>query len=267
MLIIMCLVIIIVLLYFIYLYNTTSKYELVVGAVFKNESHILDEWIKHYKYHGVDHIYLVNDNSTDNFQEILDPYIKDNYVTLFNNTLKIDGYPRQKFIYKEYFMPIINRSKWWTIIDLDEFMYSPNEINLKKMIKQYEKYGQIFVRWVMFGSNNHIDQPKNVVMSFTKRKFDNSNMTGKTIFRSDLLNDFDVHQHKVNGELIIVNNIVINHYAIQSWSFFERVKMTRGDADNYINMIGIVRDRKYFDSYDYNEVDDLILYEQNKLIN
>lgn len=47
-----------------------------IGAIFKNESHILKEWIEHYFYHGVEHIYLINDNSTDNFLNILEPYIK-----------------------------------------------------------------------------------------------------------------------------------------------------------------------------------------------
>ena len=30
-----------------------------IGAVFKNESHILKEWIEHYLYHGIEHIYLI----------------------------------------------------------------------------------------------------------------------------------------------------------------------------------------------------------------
>jgi len=37
-----------------------------IGAVFKNESHIMIEWIEHYLSHGVDTIYLINDESTDN---------------------------------------------------------------------------------------------------------------------------------------------------------------------------------------------------------
>ena len=40
--------------------------------------------------------------------------------------------------------------------------------------------------------------------------------------------------------------------------------MTRGDADNYIQTINSKRDKKYFDEYDYNEIDDFILFKQNK---
>ena len=258
-----------IVLYFIrfYIYkieNFNNKYNLVIGSCFKNEAHILDEWIAHYKYHGIDHIYLINDNSNDNYKEVLAPYIKDGYVTLFENTLKIDSYPRQKFLYEKYFKPIINNSTWWMIIDLDEFMYSPGEINLKNAIKPYNDYGLIFIKWKMFGSNGHINQPKYVVPSFTKRKYDNSELNGKSIINSKLLNNFDVHLHDTKGNSIYVENIIINHYAIQSWSFFQKVKMTRGDVNNYVQNNNIIRDKKYFDEYDYNEIDDFILFEQNK---
>ena len=38
------------------------KHYLSDVSVFKNESWNLKEWVLHYKHHGVDHIYLVNDN-------------------------------------------------------------------------------------------------------------------------------------------------------------------------------------------------------------
>ena len=40
-----------------YIYNIIM-YDFVIGAFFKNESHIIKEWIEHYFHHGVDHIYL-----------------------------------------------------------------------------------------------------------------------------------------------------------------------------------------------------------------
>ena len=49
-----------------------------IGAIFKNEAHIMKEWIEHYLYHGIEHIYLINDFSTDNFLEILQPFIDKN---------------------------------------------------------------------------------------------------------------------------------------------------------------------------------------------
>ena len=37
-----------------------SKYYLSVGAMFKNESHILKEWLDHYLREGVDMFLLIN---------------------------------------------------------------------------------------------------------------------------------------------------------------------------------------------------------------
>lgn len=43
----------------------------VICSVFKNEAHILEEWIQHYKKRDVCHIYLVNDFSTDDYLPIV----------------------------------------------------------------------------------------------------------------------------------------------------------------------------------------------------
>ena len=40
-----------------------QKYYFSVAAMFKNESWSLKEWIEHYKFHGADHIYLIDDLS------------------------------------------------------------------------------------------------------------------------------------------------------------------------------------------------------------
>ena len=41
-----------------------QKYYFSVGAVFKNESHSIKEWICHYLHHGAEHFYLINDNKS-----------------------------------------------------------------------------------------------------------------------------------------------------------------------------------------------------------
>ena len=53
-------------------------------AIFKNEEDILDEWIRHHLWQGVEHFYLINNGSTDNYLEILQPYIDSQKVTLYN---------------------------------------------------------------------------------------------------------------------------------------------------------------------------------------
>ena len=118
--VLLLLLLLILLLFLIYIVYTSysrdsyeqkdEKYNLVAAAVFKNESHILKEWIDHYIYHGFDHIYLINDESTDNYKEIINPYIESGKVTLFENKLKINTYPKTKFVYNKYILPILSNS-------------------------------------------------------------------------------------------------------------------------------------------------------------
>ena len=72
-------------------------YNFCICAVFKNESHILEEWLLHYIHHGVEHFYLINDNSDDNFETITNKYSR--YITLFHNDIQTKKVGRQSMIY------------------------------------------------------------------------------------------------------------------------------------------------------------------------
>jgi hypothetical protein len=258
-------------------------YTLSVGAMFKNEAHILDEWIQHYLFHGFEHFYLINDNSTDDFMPIIEKYKE--HVTLFNNTFECDSTGRQVVIYSTYFKPILHETEWIAIVDLDEFVYSPYYIDVKHVVKKYDNYSQIIIDWNFFGSNGHIKQPEKVVESFTKRSIPYKNYKNKhswksstktkAIFKSNKMLSFSIHKHLVEGhEIHLKNNetksaeLIINHYAIQSFDWFMKVKGTRGDADNFIGIFERVkqfsRNEEMFRDLDINEVEDLRLAKQNK---
>jgi hypothetical protein len=251
-------------------------YNLIICGVFKNEAHILDEWIRHYKYHGVEHIYLVNDNSTDNCKDILERYIIDGYVTLFQNDIETSNIGRQIMIYDNYFKPLLNTSKWIAILDLDEFLYSPHEINLLNIIEQYNNYAQIQIDWLHFGSSGHIYQPQSVVEGFQQRALDYNSKpyyAYKTIFKASQLISFDIHSHNVDGQTIHLKydintlpQLLINHYCIQSLDFWMKVKASRGDINKWFDNNNLIRDHVYFKNYDINEYNDDILYKQNKNI-
>jgi hypothetical protein len=249
-------------------------YNFIICSVFKNESHILDEWIKHYLCRGVDHIYLVNDFSTDNYLPILEKY--KGHITCYNNDIVTRDVGRQIMIYEKYFRPILSNSKWVSIIDLDEFLYSPAEKSFSDILEKYKEYSQIRIDWLHFGSSGHIQQPDSVVKKFTRRSIldkTKSYYSYKNIFKSDTLVLFNVHLNTVSGPTHIIEykegeiaDLVINHYPIQSLDFFMKVKATRGDINNWFDNQGLKRDRVYFDRYDVNDLEDLCLYSQNKYI-
>lgn len=51
-----------------------NKYYLSILAMFKNEADIIEEWLDHHIYHGVEHFYLIDDYSTDDVMGRLEPY-------------------------------------------------------------------------------------------------------------------------------------------------------------------------------------------------
>ena len=257
-------------------------YYFTIGATFKNESHILKEWIEHYKLHGVDHIYLINDGSTDSFLPIVEPYIHSGYVTLYNNELHSNMLGRQSHAYNHYFQKYLNQTQWFAILDLDEFLYSPDEIDLKKVLVNYENEGQLQVNWVHFGSSGHISQPKNVVANFLYRGEYNSPTNGpggrynscKSIVNTKKCTSIslDIHSHIIKERTINISfgehppKLLINHYTIQSLEFWKNIKMTRGDINRYYDSQNWQRDLQLFNDCDQNtNILDTRLSDQNKI--
>jgi hypothetical protein len=148
-------------------------YNLCLIAIFKNESHILREWINHYLNQGVQKFFLIDNGSTDNYYSIIEPFIIKKIIFLVR-----DDKPHSQIeLYNKYFLNICKRYKWAIICDLDEFIYARR--GFKKItgylqyINNYKHISQIFIPWKVFGSNeyNTLDkpQPKSVIKSFTKR--------------------------------------------------------------------------------------------------
>jgi hypothetical protein len=250
-----------------------SKYYLSVGAMFKNESHSIDEWIRHYLHHGVDHFYLINDSSTDNSREIIKPYIDKGLITLFEPD---EPYylGRQLNMYNRYILPLIKETKWLLMLDLDEYVWSTMAIDLRNILSVCEDLGQIQIRQTIFGSNGHIKQPKFLVPSFTKRRADNEQdrklkyfVNSSHDFSSLNLHyaDFKDHPEYITdkNKCMLINSeyFIMNHYCCQSLEFWNDIKCTRGDGDHYL-----VRTMEHFKENDINETDDFDLYKQNEIL-
>lgn len=243
-------------------------YHLSVAACFKNEHHCIVEWIEHYKMHGVDHIYLINDFSTPEYLPLIQGYIDNGYVTLFHNDIVSKNVGRQFHIYNKYLLGVLQETEWMAIIDLDEFLYSPSELNFKNVLKRYSEYSAIEISWVHFGSNGHITQPKSLVEGFTmKAKTAGKLASFKTIFRTSQVKSLCIHFTQTNGKRIRLDessqDFLINHYGIQSWDFYRTIKGTRGDCDNYYEYMGQERNRAMFEYSDINEELDERLLKQN----
>ena len=248
---------------------------LALLAIFKNESGILHEWLQHYINEGVDHFFLINNGSTDNFKPIIKKYKK--YISIVHDDKKYS----QIELYNKYFLNKSKKYEWLIICDLDEFIYSRHPYKtIKTYLKSisHAKVNIVKIPWKMFGSSGYIKQPQNVIHHFIKRNKLNLNKIAyiecKSIVRTKDLKKIMLHDHhmihkkaitsdnlpikydkpnfaKINENILMNSYLHLNHYAIQSYNWFKQVKMNRGDAT--AKNKNSIRNDAYFQKYDFNE--------------
>ena len=260
-------------------------YDLAVVAIFKNEGHYLKEWLDYHLFAGVEHFYLYNNNSTDNYAEVLAPYIEKNLVTLTDVPGKLMMYPAYNDAIDKYRFDC----RYMAFIDIDEFVY-PKVDRGEGIIKLIDEIlsnkphaAGLGINWQCFGSNGQetADYSRGVLERFTRRapsdwdaKVKGGNVYRKTIDNPRLIR-YRLNPHfadyfngksavNSNGDYIgtwygnkpiLSDKIVVNHYYVKSKEEFVKKKLPQGSCcmDSNYSMQSFYR-------YDRNEeFDDGIL--------
>jgi FkbM family methyltransferase len=226
-----------------FLKNNTSNYKLSVMAIFKNESLNLKTWIEHYIWQGVEHFYLIDNDSDDKPLDILQHYIDIGFVSYF--------YRPEKWKQTEHYRNIFDENnlkettKWLIICDLDEFFFG-TEKKLITTLEDFDKYDVINTHSFFYGPDDNIEHPKDIRISNIYRNSDTIN-GNKYIFKPKIIKDSSeiwIHwlvipntytQNHYDNEIYEDIKIRLNHYQIQSLYFFEKIKMTRGDVSKLEN--------------------------------
>lgn len=254
------------------------KYFLSIIAIFKNEKHILPEWIEHYLMEGVDHFYLIDNGSSDDYQNVIVPYYTEKKIEV---VVDKRSHLRES-LYNSYYLEKVKfETHWVMVVDLDEFIYSRPPF---KTISDYlstisSHVAQIAVPLKMFGSSGLIHQPSGGCIdgfqkrtlytdistrSLTKTLISTRYLTHIGIHHSSIetngvksveitsdhepLSGHDIYIQSISEEILQNSKLHCNHYPIQSYECFRKVKMTRGDANSATQ--DKARDINYFNAYD-----------------
>ena len=254
---------------------------LSVLGMFKNESHALGEWIEHYLWQGADSIHLIDNNSDDDWSMVKAKYESNPNIHFYTQPKK--NY--QVYAYWEVIKEHID-TKYLLVADLDEFLYARNGFTHLKNAIEYTpfNFSYLYVPWKIFGSSGHITQPQSIRRDFVWRRRHEQSYAccGKSIFNMEDIKDGQINVHNADpsvynlspmsanfqefpkmgvNTMIHVNedhlnraNIHCNHYQVQSFEFWTKVKMTRGDIANkdWDNM----RNIQNFHECDFNQVKD-----------
>lgn len=232
-----------------------KRYFLVVASVFKNEADIIREWVQHHLWQGVDHFYLVDNGSTDDWRGALGSLMQ--HVTYSRNATLYAQIP-----HLNTWLPWIRKESRWVLgIDVDEFVYAPPSRgfrNIVRYLRHVEHHAcasaMLKLPWLLFGSSGHGRQPLGVREHFTRSATNTSNFGGKYVVRSAAVHELRVHTATLLPRTDRVWRmpqpppLVLNHYPILSRERFVAVKMTRGDVAAE-RLLG-VRTLQYFERYD-----------------
>lgn len=226
------------------------QYYIALVAVFRNEDRFLREWIEFYRLMGVEHFYLYNHLSTDNYQEVLAPYIKEGIVELYNVTSEpkntIEWNQLQTSIYNNTARQTRDLVEWLIIVDTDEFLFPVKDKDLKTLLKKYDQYASLSVNWKMFGTANvkHIPDNKLLIETLTMSN-ESTDLHVKTIVKPRFVETIGNPHYAIlkpgyaqvteSFEYFIgpfipheSKNIVrINHYWSRDYDFFESTKLAR----------------------------------------
>ncbi|MBR1646875.1 MAG: glycosyltransferase family 92 protein [Selenomonadaceae bacterium] len=260
-------------------------YNLVVVAIFKDEAPYLREWLDYHLLAGVEHFYLYNNDSSDDYEKILAPYVEANLVTLIDWSGKLMQMPA--------YNDALNRYKFFcrymAFIDLDEFIFPKTNQSIVEVVDEIlsrdKTAAALGINWQIFGSNGHetADYSKDVLERFTRRAPSDWHETGKKIPMDNLYVKSVINPRRANffgsahyanyfagfysvnenGEKffgsdnspVTAKKIVVNHYYTKSREEFLN-KVNKGRAEVSINYLN----EEIFTRRDRNEVfDDGIL--------
>ena len=139
-----------------------KKYKVAICAIFKNEALYLREWIEYHKIVGVEHFYLYNNNSEDDYQSVLAPYIDDGTVTL----IQWPQNQAQMQCYHDGIERFKDETEWLTFIDIDEFIVPNVTDNIYDFLKPFQnKYPVVIAYWKMFGTSGMLKRNTNSLVT------------------------------------------------------------------------------------------------------
>lgn len=225
--------------------TTRPKFFLSALVIAKNEEMVMREFLEHYRSQGFDHVYLIDNGSTDNTVKNATEFGKD-FVTIYKRPDK----HAQVRLYNQVYSKHKNDTEWLAIIDADEYLFGVQK-PLRKYLETCVTCSYFSLPWIMYGSVGE-KHPESIRQACTKRFPDNfstewSNYR-KVVFRTKVVPVVDLHDHETVAPktLCAVNdpNIRLNHYPLASLEYFQKIKMTRGDAAN--PKTDTVRDMNYY---------------------
>jgi len=235
------------------------EYEVAIASMFRNCAPFIKEWVEYHRLAGVDHFWLYDDASTDDWQSELAPHIESGLVEVFYWPAgKPDWTFEQNGAFRDGLKRALGVAKWIALIDSDEFILPLQDKSIPECLENRFVHAQaVYVNWYHFGTSYVTLGDREPMLSrliLSAPKNHSRNAVGKSIIRPEyaIINQLWT-QHfcpliencfyangdggksfTFHGSDLISDDglhhakfIRINHYAHRDEKYFQEVRLPR----------------------------------------
>lgn len=147
---------------------TGSPKGVAICTRIKDEAPYLAEWVEYYRAAGASHAFVYESFSSDNFREVLQPYIEEGFVTLMADwpTIPVSPYAEEDCVLRS-----VNRFEWVGFFDVDEFFVSRDGAEIEEVLACYKDHPGVGFHYYMYGTSGHKTRPSGpVIRNFVRRE-------------------------------------------------------------------------------------------------
>lgn len=146
--------------------NRARRGRLTLCLRFRDEARFLAEWLEYYLAAGVEHFFLYNNYSTDDYQTALEPYQTRGQVTLIDWPRK----PASPAAEHDCIARTRGRFEWVGFVDVDEFVVVCGGRSIPEFLADFGDASAVALHWYFYGSNGHEQRPEEwVIRAYTRR--------------------------------------------------------------------------------------------------
>lgn len=136
-----------------------ERYGLAAMIRVKDEARFLPEWLAHHLNVGVEHVFVYDNNSTDDVASVIAPFIDRGFVTY----VPWPRVPASPSCHIDFLARLGGTSRWVAFFDADEFLFEATPGALLEILRTSERRPAIAVNWRYFGSAGHETIPRGLV--------------------------------------------------------------------------------------------------------
>lgn len=126
----------------------------------RNEAPYMREWIEFHRLVGIEHFFVYDNLSTDDLEEVLQPYRHEGVATLIPWPHRLAQAPA----YTHCLRTFGATTRWVAFVDADEFVFAPGGGDLREALQEFEPYGGLAFNYASFGTSGHREKPEGPVI-------------------------------------------------------------------------------------------------------